>query len=136
MLDTLSAIFYAVTALCALPVLLRKHAWKDLTQAPLALSIMGIAFTLYTFALLLTQPINAITLFYLTPAWSMLLGKILYGERIGAARAIVVLMGFAGVALVLDATSLPIPKNLGDWVALASGALWAVGDINGKQREP
>jgi drug/metabolite transporter (DMT)-like permease len=93
----------------------------------MSFTIMGSAFTLYTFALLLTHPFNAILLFYLTPAWSILLGKIFYGESIGPVRSIVVIMGFVGVGLVLGATSLPIPKNIGDWIALLSGALWALG---------
>jgi drug/metabolite transporter (DMT)-like permease len=104
-----------------------RSEWRMLAQAPLSLAIMGVAFTLYTFALVLTNPFNTILLFYLTPAWSILLGKALYGDRIGIVRALVVICGFAGIALVLGATSLPIPRNLGDWVALSSGALWALG---------
>jgi drug/metabolite transporter (DMT)-like permease len=122
-----SAIFYAVTAVCAIPGLVITDVWKQITKASLSFIIMGIAFTLYTFALLLTHPFNAILLFYLTPAWSILLGKMLYGEPIGIVRAFVIVMGFVGIGLVLGTTSLPIPKNLGDWVALMSGALWALG---------
>ena len=122
-----SAIFYAVTALCAFPGILISGTLKQITQTPSSYIVMGSAFTLYTFALLLTQPINAILLFYLTPAWSILLGKIFFREPIGLLRVLVVIMGFSGVGLVLGATSLPLPKVLGDWIALASGALWALG---------
>jgi drug/metabolite transporter (DMT)-like permease len=122
-----SAIFYAVTALCALPGILISGTLRQITQTPLSYVVMGTAFTLYTFALLLTHPINAILLFYLTPAWSILLGKLLFREPVGLLRVLVVVMGFTGVGLVLGATSLPLPKVLGDWIALASGALWALG---------
>ncbi len=122
-----SSIFYAATALCALPGLILNGEQRMLAHAPLSLAIMGVAFTLYTFALLLTHPFNTILLFYLTPVWSILLGKALYGERIGIIRAVVIISGFIGITLVLGATSLPIPGNLGDWVALSSGALWAFG---------
>ncbi len=121
-----STIFYAVTALCAVPGLLVTGGWKQIAKAPVSYIIMGTAFTLYTFALLLTHPFNAILLFYLTPAWSILLGKLFYGEPIGLVRSLVVIMGFVGIGLVLGATSLPIPQNLGDWIALMSGALWAL----------
>jgi drug/metabolite transporter (DMT)-like permease len=121
-----STIFYAVTALCAVPGLVMAGAWRQVTHAPSSYIIMGTAFTLYTFALLLTHPFNAILLFYLTPAWSILLGKVFYGEPVGLIRSVVVIMGFTGVGMVLGATSLPIPKNLGDWIALMSGALWAL----------
>jgi drug/metabolite transporter (DMT)-like permease len=121
-----STIFYGVTALCALPGLFATGAWTQIFKTPLSYVIMGTAFTLYTFALLLTYPFNAILLFYLTPAWSILLGKLFYGEPIGFMRSLVVIMGFVGIGLVLGATSLPIPQNLGDWIALASGALWAL----------
>jgi drug/metabolite transporter (DMT)-like permease len=122
-----SAIFYAVTALCALPGILISGTLRQITQTSLSYVVMGTAFTLYTFALLLTHPINAILLFYLTPAWSILLGKIFFREPIGMLRVLVVIMGFTGVGLVLGATSLPLPEVLGDWIALASGALWALG---------
>lgn len=122
-----STIFYAVTALCAVPGLFITGAWKQINKAPLSLVTMGTAFTLYTFALILTHPFNAILLFYLTPAWSILLGKMFHGEPIGHLRSLVVVMGFVGIGLVLGATSLPLPKNLGDWIALSSGALWALG---------
>ncbi len=57
------------------------------------------------------------------------MGKALYSERIGIIHALVVISGFAGIALVLGATHLAIPKNLGDWIALSSGALWALGTL-------
>jgi drug/metabolite transporter (DMT)-like permease len=121
-----STIFYAVTALCAVPGLLATGAARQVVNTPFPYIIMGTAFTLYTFALLLTLPINAILLFYLTPVWSILLGKFLNGEAIGLVRSLVVLMGFVGTGLVLGATSLPIPQNLGDWLGLMAGALWAL----------
>lgn len=122
-----SAIFYVVTAFCALPGLIVTGVWRQIAKPSLPLITMGLAFTLYTFALLLTHPFNAILLFYLTPVWSILLGKLFYGEPINLVRTLVIIMGCVGVGLVLGATSLPIPKNLGDWIALMSGALWALG---------
>jgi drug/metabolite transporter (DMT)-like permease len=121
-----STIFYAVTALCAIPGLLATGAARQVIKTPFPYLVMGMSFTLYTFALLLTLPINAILLFYLTPVWSILLGKLLNGEAIGLVRSLVVLMGFVGTGLVLGATSLPIPQNLGDWLGLMAGALWAL----------
>ena len=58
-----------------------------------------------------------------------------YGEPIGLLRSLVVIMGFVGVGMVLGATSLPLPKNLGDWIALMSGALWALGtSLTGREQ--
>jgi drug/metabolite transporter (DMT)-like permease len=122
-----STIFYTVTALCALPGILINGTLRQIMNTPRSFIVMGTAFTLYTFALLLTQPINAILLFYLTPAWSILLSKILYREPISLLRILVVIIGFTGVGLALGTTNLPYPKVLGDWIALASGALWALG---------
>jgi drug/metabolite transporter (DMT)-like permease len=122
-----SAIFYAEAALCAVPGIFSAGLWTHVNKAVLTPIILGTAFTFYTFALLLTLPFNAILLFYLTPAWSIVLGRLVYGERISLIRFLVVVMGFAGIGLVLGVTSVPIPKNLGDWIALLSGALWALG---------
>jgi drug/metabolite transporter (DMT)-like permease len=122
-----STIFYAVAALSAFIGVVIAGQLQQVAKALLTPAILGTAFTFYTFALLLTHPFNAILLFYLTPAWSIIFGKIAYGERISLVRCLVIIIGFVGVSLVLGATSLPIPKNLGDWIALLSGALWALG---------
>lgn len=88
----------------------------------------GAAFSLYSTSLVFTDVVRAILLFYLTPIWGTLLGRIFLGEALTLARMIALAMALAGVLVVLGlGEDWPAPRNIGDWLALASGMAWAFG---------
>lgn len=90
--------------------------------------IMGTALTCYGTSLNLTDVVRAILLFYLSPAWSTIIGLIWLGERLTARRIAALLLGFAGLMVVLKAeTGFPWPEGLGDWIAILAGLAWSVG---------
>jgi drug/metabolite transporter (DMT)-like permease len=90
----------------------------------------GAAFALYSTSLLLTEVVRVLLLFYLTPVWSTLLGLVLLHERLTVARSLALLLGIAGLMVVLGADQgFPLPRNLGDWLALLSGVSWAYGSL-------
>lgn len=122
--------FNAVALLSPLPWMLNRKAWQGFaTQATTGL-VLGTAFSLYTVSLVLTDVLHAILLFYLTPVWSTLGGWLLRGERLSLSRIAAMVLGFAGMAFILGITDgLPLPRNTGDWLALASGMLWAAGTL-------
>jgi drug/metabolite transporter (DMT)-like permease len=96
----------------------------------------GCGFVLYNNALLATDVIHALLLFYLTPIWSTLLARLFLGHPITPIRVVTILMGFAGLAIILGAKGwLPIPTRLGDWMALASGVCWAFALVVIRKRE-
>ncbi|HSF95238.1 MAG TPA: DMT family transporter [Thermohalobaculum sp.] len=65
--------------------------------------------------------------FFTAPIWVALLSAAFFGERIGPRRVLGVLIGFAGVCLVLELGARPIqPMAL---VAVAGGASWAMNVI-------
>jgi drug/metabolite transporter (DMT)-like permease len=91
-------------------------------------ALTGSAFALYGLAVVLTDVVTAILLFYLTPVWSTLLTRFYLGQRITVSRVVVLACGFAGMFTILGAdTGWPWPRNLGDWLAIASGVMWAAG---------
>ncbi len=91
---------------------------------------LGGAFALYADSLLLTEVARTLILFYVTPAWSTLLEIVFMGRRLTAARALAVVLGLAGLYVILGGDGgLPLPRNAGDWMALLSGILWAVGTL-------
>jgi len=93
-----------------------------LTTAALA----AVSMVLYTEALLFTEVVRAILLYYLTPVWSTLLARILLGERVTRARLLGIALGLGGLWIILaDGAGIPLPRNAGDWMALASGLVWA-----------
>ena len=126
------AVMYVFTTLILLPVfVVRRHSlaklWKPLAVCGL---FTGAAFSLYSTSILLTDVVRAILLFYLTPVWGTVLGLIFLSERLTLSRALALLLGLAGLLVVLDAGhGLPWPRNLGDWLALASGVAWAYGSL-------
>lgn len=125
-----SVIFFVVAAATPLPWLWRKSAWDGFGSALVNGTLLGLAFTLYTVSLVMTDVIHAILLFYLTPVWSTLAGLAFLGERLTVNRGLAMAFGFAGMAFILGfEEGLPLPRNAGDWLALLSGMLWAAGTM-------
>ncbi|MFT4725692.1 MAG: drug/metabolite transporter (DMT)-like permease [Granulosicoccus sp.] len=80
---------------------------------------------LYFTAVLYTDVIRAIFLFYLLPLWTTLSARLLYGEPIRRAQLAVIAAALVGVWLLLGGGfSFPVPNNVGDWCAIAAGFCW------------
>jgi len=123
-------IFNLVAMATSLLWLPSRGAWEGARRQVLTGLLLGTAFTFYTVSLVLTNVIDAILLFYLTPVWSTLGGYFFLGHRLGLARVLAIVCGFAGLACILGpGGGLPVPRNVGDWLALASGVLWSAGSL-------
>lgn len=102
-----------------------RAAWGSLALSGL---LIGAGLSLYGISLNLTEVVRAVLLFYLTPAWSTVIGLIWLGERLTLRRVGALLFGFAGLLVVLKAdVGVPLPQSLGDWLALAAGFAWSLG---------
>ncbi len=87
--------------------------------------LMAACIALYAEALLRGSVARVILLFYLTPAWSMLLGRAFLGERITSARLVTIALGLTGMFVVFGiGTGLPVPHAAAEWMGLLSGVLW------------
>ena len=96
---------------------------------------LGAAFALYADSILLTEVARTLILFYVTPAWSTLLEIVVMRRRLTVARALAVALGLGGLYVILGGDgSVPLPRNTGDWMALISGMLWAVGTLRVRQK--
>jgi drug/metabolite transporter (DMT)-like permease len=125
-----SLIFNAMALLSALPFLLNRRAWDGFGGQLISGLLLGLAFSLYTISLVMTDVIHAILLFYLTPVWSTIAGWLLFGERLRLTRVLAIIFGFAGLAVILGVTEgIPTPRNAGDWTALAAGVFWSAGTL-------
>lgn len=92
--------------------------------------LTGSAFSLYATALLLSDVVRVILLFYLAPVWGTLLGLAFLGERLTPSRIGALLAAGLGMMIVLGlGDAMPFPRNIGDWLALASGLLYAIGSM-------
>ena len=96
----------------------------------LSIALGGLAFMLYSISFLYGQVAVVVILFFLTPVWSTLLGRIFLGWPITRMRVLVLVFGLAGLAVMLGAEGLlPVPRSLGEWLGLASGFCWAVASV-------
>jgi len=127
-----TVLIYAVAALALGPFALRRRA--ELAAGGMAAGVTGVmtggGFALYAMALLLTDVARTILLFYLTPVWGALLGRLILGERITALRMAALVSGILGLLVVFRADEqIPLPQNAGDLFALAAGVIWAYGSL-------
>ena len=87
----------------------------------------GLVFNLYSNAYAGTSVFNVLFLFYLSPIWSILIARFWFREKIGPARIACVAVGLGGLVLMLSKDGdWPLPQNVADWMAIASGVLWAI----------
>ncbi|MCM2973388.1 DMT family transporter [Larsenimonas suaedae] len=120
-----------MSALVLSPVALTR--WRELRDSQLStllvIALGGAGFALYSIGLSYGRVAIIILMFYLTPVWSTLIGRLL-GWPTPWLRYAVIALGMAGLLLVLSGgESLPLPRSLGDWFGLASGFMWAVCSI-------
>ncbi len=86
----------------------------------------GGGFYLYANAFLNTEIVRVLLLFYLMPIWATILGRLFLGESITAGRLFAIMLGLGGLFVMLGIDQgWPLPKNAGDWMALAAGMMWA-----------
>lgn len=126
-----SAAFVGVPALFCLPLLVVcRRDFVRITPGLVGGVLAGLAFALYAIAFLYTDVVRAVLLFYLMPVWGFLLGWFVLRDPITPVRWLAIVLGVVGVAVIfLRDAGLPMPRNLGDWCALASGVVWSLGSL-------
>ncbi len=127
-----TVLFYAVPLILFLPYLVFR--WKRILRCGLPLHFIGMAsgtaLALYADALIYTEVVRGLLLFYLTPVWSLILARIVLGEAITPPRMIAILLGISGMLVMLGIdTGIPLPRNIGDWMGLLGGLGWAVAAV-------
>jgi drug/metabolite transporter (DMT)-like permease len=122
-------VFAGLPLIACIPVVWRfRDVYVSAGAVPLLGGLIGgIAFALYAIAFLYTDVVRVIVMFYAMPAWGFLLAWIFLGDRITSVRWLSLALCFSGLYVVFGShTGVPLPQNLGDWMALLSGILWAV----------
>ncbi len=128
--DWTSVAVLAIAALCLTPFILGRlgrllRAGAMVWGAGL---FFGAMFSTYQHGLIAGDVVRVTLLFYLAPVWGTVLGMVFLGTRFSLRRMVVVVLGFAGAAVILDFEGgVPSPRGLGEWMGLASGIVFAIG---------
>ena len=125
----ITVVYFLIPALCLIPVTIWR--WKYVKrggfQLQLTAIISGGALLLYSTSIVYTDVVRAILLFYLTPVWGIILGRIFLGDKISTPRIIAMILAIIGMLTIFGlGAKFPLPQNLGDWLGLCSGFMWAI----------
>jgi len=135
-----TVLFYLVPAVLFLPIALWR--WRAIVAGGWGLQLTGLvtgtAVVLYADGLVYTEVIRAMLLYYMTPVWSTLLARLILNEPITAVRWLAIALGLSGMLVILGFdpsidpsidSGVPLPRNVGDWMALAGGFCWAIAAV-------
>ena len=127
-----SLMFNLVPMVLILPLIAWR--WPQIRRAPLHFHltglVVGLALVGYTNAFLYTDVVRVLILFYLTPVWGFFLARIFLGDLITPIRWMSITLGLGGMLAIFGIEAgLPLPENVGDWIALAAGIFWAIASL-------
>ena len=85
----------------------------------------------YVLATLEGEIVRVLLLFYLAPLWTVLLSRLILGERLTHIGAAVVATSLSGAAVILwqPQIGLPLPEHGADWLGLYAGFMFALFNV-------
>jgi len=122
-------IIYGSALVVGLPWLLPRravlHDAGPLTVMALASGWCNVSFIL---AVLDGHVVRVILLFYLSPLWTVVLGRFLLHERLTSAARTTIVVAMLGALVMLwdEKIGLPWPRSGADWLAISSGLAFAL----------
>ncbi|MDA9910741.1 DMT family transporter [Amylibacter sp.] len=122
-------VYFLVPTIFLIPVGIWRLKYLKLGGFNLQLTGMlsGGALMLYATSIVYTDVVRAMLLFYLTPVWGTILGRLFLNENITPLRIFSMIIAIIGMLTIFGlGVKFPIPQNVGDWMGVASGLLWAV----------
>ena len=122
-------VYFLFPCLLVLPILIRRRSAIAKGGFGLLLTMIasGSALSLYSSSIIFTDVVRALLLFYLMPVWSAVLARIFLGEKITLLRYLAMGMAALGMLTIFGlGLEFPVPRNLGDWMGLSAGLLWAI----------
>lgn len=134
----ITVVYFLVPTIGLLPVTLWRwrHVRAGGIQLQLTALISGGALLLYTTSIVYTDVVRAILLFYLMPVWATILARIYLGDKITRIRIIAMVLAIFGMLTIFGlGAQFPMPQNIGDWLGLAAGFVWAIAMVRIRQAE-
>jgi drug/metabolite transporter (DMT)-like permease len=127
-----TALIYLVSMACLLAV--KPHAWHGFGSQPLLWLLMaaaGMTNVGFNWAVTVGDVVRVVLLFYLMPAWTVLLAWPILGEKPTPVALLRLALAMAGVVIVLKTagSSWPLPESAADWLALMGGFSFSLTNI-------
>jgi drug/metabolite transporter (DMT)-like permease len=85
----------------------------------------------YVLAVIEGEVMRVMLLFYLAPLWTLLLARLLLGEKTGIRGLFVIALSLSGAFVMLwqPQQGLPMPSNTAEWLGLSSGMAFALTNV-------
>ncbi len=94
----------------------------------------------FNWAVVIGDVVRVVLLFYLMPLWTVLIARLVLGERLTRTAALQIALGTVGALVVLwpdaprpgggaDGVALPLPRSLADWLGVAGGFSFAFNNV-------
>lgn len=134
----INVVYYLVPAIGLLPVTVWRwrHVRDGGLQLQLTAMVSGAALLLYSTSIVYTDVVRAILLFYLTPVWATILARVFLGDAITLIRVVAMIIAIFGMLTIFGlGAQFPVPQNIGDWLGLAAGFVWAIAMVRIRQGE-
>ena len=127
-----TVIIYIFSLLCLSAV--RPQAWRGFIKYPMLWWLVlasGLTNVGFNWAVTVGDVVRVVLLFYLMPAWVVLLAWPLLGEKPSTGSLLRLALALTGVVIVLKtpASPWPVPESLADWLALMGGFSFALTNI-------
>lgn len=127
-----TALIYLFSVVCLL--VMRPQAWRGLLKHPMLWLLVvasGLTNVGFNWAVTVGDVVRVVLLFYLMPAWVVLLAWPLLGEKPSTASLLRLCLALAGVVIVLKTPTSPwpFPESMADWLAIMGGFCFALTNI-------
>lgn len=127
-----TAATYTIALLVGLALLWRRLEGLRPTWGLAAMALVAGGCNLgYVLAVLHGEVMRVLLLFYLSPLWTVLLARLLLGEKLSSSGGAVVGCAFIGAMVMLwhPALGLPWPRNGAEWIGLGAGICFALQNV-------
>lgn len=132
-----SLVMYLAAGVLVLPVLFKQAAEilehkKALFSLAIAAGVTNVAFVI---ALIEGEVMRVMLLFYLSPIWTVLLGRWWLGETLSARAVVYFSIAMLGSLIMLwnPEMARPWPRGQADWLALIAGIAFSINNVLARQ---